>query len=137
MTTKAPYRTRQQRELLQYLRATPGMHHTAAEIHEHFNGGERPIGMATIYRQLERFVDEGIVRKYVLETGDGACYEYEQEADECLSHFHCKCEKCGRLIHLECADLEEIRTHLLRHHGFDWHAGKTVFYGLCDACRRE
>ena len=78
MTTKAPYRTRQQRELLQYLRATPGMHHTAAEIHEHFNGGERPIGMATIYRQLERFVDEGIVRKYVLETGDGACYEYEE-----------------------------------------------------------
>ena len=30
-----------------------------------------------------------------------------------------------------------IRTHLLRHHGFDWHAGKTVFYGLCEACRRE
>ncbi len=135
MMPKAPYRTRQQQELLQFLRATPGVHHTAAEIREHFSQDDRPIGMTTIYRQLERFVDEGIVRKYVLETGDGACYEYAEEQEECQSHFHCKCERCGRLIHLECAELEEIRTHLLRHHGFDWHAGKTVFYGLCSACR--
>ena len=31
---------------------------------------------------------------------------------------------------------QEIRTHLLKHHGFAWNAGKTVFYGLCDQCRK-
>ena len=135
MAARAGYRTRQQEELLRYLKAAPGRHHTAAEIHAHFAAAGQPIGTATIYRQLERFTDEGIVRKYVLETGESACYEYVEQADHCTAHFHCKCEQCGRLIHLDCDELREIRTHLLEHHGFAWNAGKTVFYGLCDQCR--
>ena len=134
---KAPYRTRQQEELLQYLRATPGRHHTAAQIREHFAAGEKAIGTTTIYRQLEKLVDEGTVRKYVLGTGDGACYEYVESADACAGHFHCKCEKCGRLIHLDIGALREIHGHLQRDCGFSWDAGRTVFYGICDQCQKK
>ncbi len=135
MSAKATYRTRQQEELLKYLRSTAGRHHTAAQIRDHFSGKGQPIGTATIYRQLEHFVSEGSVRKYMLETGDSACYEYVEEAQPCASHFHCKCEKCGRLIHLDCGELQEIRGHLQKEHGFDWDSGRTVFYGICDRCQ--
>ena len=47
---KGAYRTRQQDELLEYLKETPGMHHTAAQIRDHFRGREKSIGTATIYR---------------------------------------------------------------------------------------
>ncbi len=136
MPSRTTYRTRQQEELLEYLRGTAGQHHTAAQIRDHFAAGGREIGLATIYRGLERLVGEGTVRRYVLETGDSACYEYVGKDEDCASHFHCKCDRCGKLIHLECDELEEIRGHLLREHGFAWEAGRTVFYGLCENCRK-
>ena len=136
MAAKGAYRTRQQDELLRFLKNNPGAHHTAAQIRDYFAHQDQPIGTATIYRQLERFVEDGTVRKYLLETGDSACYEYVGEGSGCSEHFHCKCERCGRLIHMDCEELKEIREHLLTHHGFEWNSGKTVFYGICDQCRK-
>lgn len=133
---KTGYRTRAQEELLAYLQATPGVHHTAAELKEHFEAHGTPIGTATIYRQLERFVDEGRIQKYLIGPGESACYAFVNASPACASHFHCKCEQCGRLIHLDCEELREIQAHLLDHHGFQWNTGKTVFYGLCDQCRK-
>ena len=66
---RTTYRTRAQDELLAYLSAEPGKHFTAAEIRDHFAKQEKPIGTATIYRQLERFVAEGKIRKYILGPG--------------------------------------------------------------------
>ncbi len=137
MAPRTTYHTRQQKEILGYLRSTPGQHHTVAQIRDYFSQCGQPIGTTTIYRQLERFVEEGAVRKYMLETGDSACYEYEEKAASCSSHFHCKCEKCGRLIHLDCDELQEIRNHLLKEHGFAWNSGRTVFYGVCSQCRMK
>ena len=131
------YHTKQQDELLAYLKDRRGVHLTAAQIRDDLVRAGRPISTATIYRQMEKLVAEGTVRKYLLETGDSACYEYADDPTrDCSSHFHCKCEKCGRLIHLDCEELREIRRHLLSEHGFDWDAGRTVFYGICDQCRQ-
>jgi Fur family ferric uptake transcriptional regulator len=135
MAGKTTYRTRAQEELLAFLKTTPGQHYTAAEIKNHFAGQENPIGTATIYRQLERFVDEGCVRKYVIGPGDSACYAYVKD-QQCASHFHCRCDVCGRLIHLDSDELREIQAYLLDQHGFSWDSGKTVFYGICDQCRK-
>lgn len=135
MARKTVYRTRAQEELLTFLKASPGTHHTAAEIRDYFAGQEQPIGVATIYRQLERFAKDGQIQKYILGPGDSACYAHVEDT-RCAEHFHCKCEKCGKLIHLECDELREIQSHLLEHHGFAWNTGKTVFYGTCDQCRK-
>ena len=134
---KGGYRTRQQDELLDYLRENPGAHHTAAQIRAHFTDREQSIGTATIYRQLERFVEDGTVRKYQLGSRGSACYEYVAQSETCAQHFHCKCEICGRLIHLNCDQLQGLREHLLQSHGFAWNSGKTVFYGLCEPCRKR
>ncbi len=136
MAGRTGYRTRAQKELLAYLKATSGEHHTVAELKKHFADEGAPIGTATIYRQLERFVDEGDIQKFFVGSGESACYAFTDSPAACPAHFHCKCEQCGCLIHLDCEELREIQTHLLEHHGFAWNAGKTVFYGLCDQCRK-
>ena len=135
MAGRTPYRTRAQKELLDYLKTGHGRHFTVAEIREHFSGENQPIGTATIYRQMERFVEEGSVRKYVLGPGESACYAYAGDQDR-TAHFHCKCEVCGALIHIDCSELQEIRTHLQDRHGFIWNAGRTVFYGICKQCQK-
>ena len=136
MAGRTPYRTRAQKELLDYLKTAPGKHFTVAEIREHFSGNNEPIGTATIYRQMERFVEEGSVRKFTLGPGESACYAYAGDQG-CESHFHCKCEICGALIHMDCSQLRKIRVHLMDHHGFVLDAGKTVFYGVCSQCRKD
>lgn len=136
MAERAPYRTRQQMAILRHLQSTPGEHHTVASLKTFFDTQSVSIGTATIYRQLEKLIEEGLVRKYTLEAEESACYEYVgTSCNQTVPHFHCKCEKCGQLIHLPCDALSSIREHLLEHHGFLWNSGKTTFFGICQKCQ--
>ena len=130
------YKTRQRERLLSYFETLPGVHLTAADVCDFFKTQENPIGQSTIYRQLESLVQEGLLKKYILEGNHSACFEYvephsHQKAEIC---FHCKCEKCGKLIHLHCGELEELQSHLLSAHHFKPNPLRTVFYGLCEEC---
>lgn len=130
------YKTKQREIMMEYLEAMPGKHITAGDVCEHFKSKGQTIGQATVYRQLERLVDEGIVGKYIIDGNSPACFEYmgadsHKGAEVC---FHCKCEKCGKLIHMHCEELEGIGEHLYEHHGFILNPLRTVFYGVCDEC---
>lgn len=131
------YKTRQRDILENYLKTIPGVHFTAAEIVEYFRAGDAPIGQATIYRQLEKMVSEGTVKKYVIDGISAACFEYvDPKAHNCNSEcYHCKCVKCGKLIHLHCGEVLALRSHLAAHHQFTLDPVRTVFYGLCDQCK--
>jgi ABC-type Zn uptake system ZnuABC Zn-binding protein ZnuA len=50
--------------------------------------------------------------------------------------YHCKCEKCGKLIHLQCDEVENLRKHMMEHHSFEMNPVRTVFYGICSDCRK-
>ncbi|MCR5067308.1 MAG: transcriptional repressor [Erysipelotrichaceae bacterium] len=136
MNSKSQYKTRQKDTLQEYLQSIPHRHFTIADVCDHFSAQGRPIGQTTVYRQIEKMVDEGKVNKYTFEGNSAACFEYK--GDECQSAagqcFHCKCEKCGKLIHLHCADLTNVEKHLLEHDHFVLDVRRTVFYGLCDQC---
>ncbi|MCR5294476.1 MAG: transcriptional repressor [Lachnospiraceae bacterium] len=136
MPIRSKYKTKQKEVLLEYLKTNPGVHITAADVCACFKKNGTPISQATIYRHLEKLVDEGLINKYIIDAGSPACFEYvgagsPPRAETC---FHCKCEKCGRLIHLHCDELEEIQGHLLREHRFKIDPLRTVFYGLCEDC---
>ncbi len=139
MNTRTKYRTRQKELLLSYLETVPGVHVTAADVCDHFRALGTSIGQSTVYRQLESLVAEGVLNKYVIDQNSPACFEYvgtegHVEAEVC---FHCKCEKCNRLIHMHCEELEEIEKHLLAEHRFRLNPLRTVFYGLCEQCMDE
>lgn len=132
---KAAYKTKQQDLLYSYLREMQGKHFTAEDVRTHFEQKKISIGIATIYRQLEKLVNEGKIQKYFIDDHSAACFEYA--GDDCSKneqHFHLKCELCGRLIHLECEELQELGGHLKTEHGFVINPLRTVFYGVCTDC---
>ncbi len=136
MSEKNQYKTKQREELLNYLCSSRSEHVTVNEICGHFQRRGCPIGTATVYRQLERMVDEGLVSKYTVDASSPACFAYiGADSHAAQTCFHCKCERCGRLIHLHCEELESLGDHLLEEHGFRLNPMRTVFYGLCEACR--
>lgn len=130
------YKTKQQVLLLSCFKAMQGRHFTAEDVSAYFQKQNISIGIATIYRQIEKFVAMGVVQKYFLGEQNAACFQYMgEECHKEVSHFHLKCEKCGTLIHLECHDLEQLSSHLMAEHGFALDPFRTVFYGLCENCR--
>ncbi len=133
------YKTKQRDILLSYLERAPRVHFTAGDVYEYFHSQGSSIGQSTIYRQLESLVDEGIVNKYMIDPNSPACFEYlgcecSKEPDTC---YHCKCEVCGKLIHLHCEEMNEMSGHLLKEHGFIMDPKRTVFYGLCEDCGKK
>ncbi len=136
---RSKYKTKQRDMLLAYLKALAGEHITAGDVCDYCKEQGAAIGQSTVYRQLESLVDEGLVNKYTIDSNSPACFEYvgpdvHSDKDTC---FHCRCDRCGVLIHLHCEELKEIEEHLLKEHGFKLNSMRTVFYGLCENCAKE
>ena len=87
--------------------------------------------------EIQDLVEQGLVAKYVVDGTSSACFEYLGHDEHCHKHicFHCKCEKCGKVIHLECGEMTHLGEHMLEDHGFQWDFTRTVFYGICEECR--
>ena len=125
------YKTKQSEIVLSYLKQNSDSHLTANEIAMALSN--QNVGKTTVYRHLEKLCRDGAVRKYILEEGDSACYQYIGD-NACHSHFHLKCLSCNKLLHLECDHLSEIETHINAHHNFKVDSSRTVFYGICEEC---
>ena len=129
------YNTKQGQLIAELLKSEKGRHFTADAIISDLASKGHKVGKATVYRHLEKLINAGQVRKYIVEEGTSACYEYIGDSHECKSHYHLKCSSCGELLHIRCDFLDEVSSHILGHHGFTVKPEKTVLYGICKNCR--
>lgn len=137
MSDNSEYRTKQREAILHYLKNSNAGHVTIDEVLNMLKVQGESVGRTTIYRYMEKLTVQGILRKYYIEEGAGACYQYINESQKCHEHFHLKCLRCEQLLHLECNYLNGIGEHILKHHGFQIDNTKTVFYGICEKCREN
>ena len=82
-------------------------------------------------------MQSGVIRRFETPGVKSFVYQYANHHDNCDSHYHLKCVKCGRLIHLECSKLDEVRAHIISEHDFIIGCGESVIYGQCTACANE
>ena len=128
------YKTRQRDSILRYMTEHKDHHVTVNMISDYLSQQGTPVGTATIYRHLEKLVEQGCVRKYTVDASTGACFQYVEPNTQCHEHYHLKCEKCGQLIHLKCHLAKELTEHIASSHGFTVDPLRTVFYGICREC---
>ena len=131
------YRTKQKQIVLDYFQANRGVHITAAQAGAQLHAQGENIAPSTVYRCMERLENEGVLRKYIIDETSAACWQYVEEPGQCHDHFHLKCTGCGALLHVDCDYLDTLADHILEHHGFEIDNLKTVFYGLCESCRKK
>lgn len=137
MAISNEYKTKQREIIQNYLENHGENHVTIDEVLNHLRDNNISVGRTTIYRYMEKLTEAGTLRKYFLEEGMGACYQYVGENEECHSHFHLKCIKCGVLLHVKCDYLAGADKHILEEHGFEIDNTKTVFYGWCKSCKEN
>lgn len=131
---KADYKTKQKDAILAYIKSLEGNHTTVNAISDVLKEHNQHVGTTTIYRYLAKLVEEGSVKKYILDGVSGACFEYVDSKNACNSHHHFKCEECGKLIHFECTALTDLQNHLAKEHQLDLNCKKNILYGRCREC---
>ncbi len=129
------YRTKQGDLVLSCFLQNKGMHLTIEDICTILKEKGTPVGTTTVYRQVQKLTDEGLVTKYNIDKDSAACYQYAGES--CRMHFHLKCTKCQELFHSTCTYIDSVENHIFEHHGFKVDNSKTVFYGICKGCLRS
>ena len=129
---KQEYSTKQRGVILELLKES-STHITAKDVLARLDEKGIKISTATVYRALDTFEKEGVIRKMSLGDGLGACYQYTSDAS-CHGHFHLKCIECGELIHLSCDFLDKMEKHIYDEHAFTISSGRTVIYGKCAKC---
>jgi Fur family transcriptional regulator, ferric uptake regulator len=110
--------------------AAEGAHLSARDVAEAVQARAPELHQATIYRALDVFVDEGLVRRS--ELGDGrAVYEIAAEH----RHHHVVCTSCGRVAHVHDEAIRETLALVERESGFTLADTELTFPGTCPSCR--
>ena len=100
--------------------------------HECFERARRAVprlGIATVYRNIRRLVDEGRLRAVAL---PGTADRYEVSGKH--HHHHFQCRQCDRVFEVDhCSgDFAGMAPG-----GFSVERHEIILYGLCPACGRQ
>ncbi|MDR2091524.1 MAG: transcriptional repressor [Clostridiales bacterium] len=134
----ANYNTRQGKCISDILKSDPSRHFTVEELGLRIAALGLSVGQTTIYRRLEKLVNQGEVIKYELPGGGGARFQYAGGGGGgAAEHYHLVCTRCNAVEHLECGHADELTEHLKKAHDFIIDKRKTVFFGHCSRCKAE
>ena len=98
---------------------------TAQELH----GRLEDVGLATVYRNLQRLADEGEAEPFRRESG-------EQAFMICGGghHHHLSCRVCGRVERIADCELGDWARGIAARHGFREVEHRAELVGVCAAC---
>ena len=105
---------------------------TVKDIYDKLN---RKIGLTTIYRFVDKLVNDSILTKSV-DARNIVYYQYIEKCN-CDNHFYLKCDKCGILKHIHCECINEITLHILKEHNFKSSENGIIINGICEMCAKK
>ena len=95
------------------------------------------VNTTTVYRLLDKLCAENVIIKYSDINSDKAVYQYAGEKGHCREHLHLKCIKCGKVMHLDCGFMDELREHIMEEHHFQLQCSGDLLHGLCEECAKN
>ena len=104
---------------------------TIKEIYEELN---QEVGLTTIYRLINKLVNDNILIKYINQDNI-TYYEYLGECSK-DNHFYLKCTNCSKLIHIDCDCMKDLEYHIKNKHEFKVNPDNIIINGICKKCSR-
>jgi len=125
--------TPQRAVVLQVMIDNQGKHLSAEDVLREARKKSPNIGIATVYRTLEKLASINVLYKTVFEGGR---YRYELSIGDEHQHHHLICLNCGSITEME-DDLLHILEERLEKSGFHVVDHELKFYGYCPECNRK
>lgn len=126
------YNTKQRAIILDILKENQAKHFNVDALLDKLKANHTPVGRATLYRYLDYLVSTGEVKRYYIEEGYGACYQYTSDGQD--QHYHLKCNGCGKLFHIDFEDVNKLNKAIKKQFGFEVEPSRIVLYGYCKGC---
>jgi Fur family transcriptional regulator, ferric uptake regulator len=98
---------------------------TAQELHGELEG----VGLATVYRNLQRLADEGTADTLRRDNGEQAFLMCDSG-----HHHHLTCRVCGRVERVRDCRLDDWAREVAARHGFAEVEHEAELVGVCKAC---
>ena len=128
----ANYHTEQKKILLDFLRANSENSYTIEEIIDGI--GEGSIGKSTVYRLMNKLVEEKTVLRSAGERGRQFVYRIIA-CEHCRYHLHLQCTGCGKILHLDEQTSNALLSGVKTARGFCVSEEDTVLLGKCSLCQ--
>ncbi|MDQ4055230.1 MAG: transcriptional repressor [Actinomycetota bacterium] len=103
---------------------------SAQEIHELLGRRGEAVGLATVYRTLQRMADAGDVDVLRTESGEAA-YRHCSASH----HHHLVCRECGATVEVEGPAVEAWTRSIAEEHGYADVSHTLEIFGTCPGCR--
>lgn len=123
--------TPQRQEVLQVIFEHRHRHLSAEDIYEILRVRSAEIGLATVYRALDLFIDINILHK--VDFGDGRT-RYEITPHQRHRHHHLICLNCGEVTEAKEDLLNQLEEVIERENDFLVVDHSVKFYGYCKKC---
>lgn len=131
---QADYKLTQQRKaVLKVMQENRGQHLSAEEVLLAAREKAPNIGIATVYRALERLAALGVLYKTIFDEGR---YRYELSDEQTHQHHHIICLLCGRIFEVEESLLNGLEQQL-EGEGFEIINHQLKVYAYCSECRQK
>jgi Fur family ferric uptake transcriptional regulator len=121
--------TKQRLAVAAALAETEGFH-SAQEIHEQLGQRGDSVGLATVYRTLQKLADAGEVDMMRTEEGEAI---YRRCSDS--HHHHLVCRSCGRTVEVEGPAVERWTNTIAAEHGYAEVSHTLEIFGTCRDCQ--
>ncbi len=123
------YMTQPRKRLLTYLKDHRDETFSAKQISDRLS----EISVSAVYRNLSSLEQEGAVRR-VNKAGSRENFYQYLAAEECRSHLHLSCKRCGKTFHMDAQETEDLVERIAALDKFAVDRSDTVLYGVCEKC---
>lgn len=94
---------------------------------------DQGITLSTVYRSLQTFEAEGLVKKELSPHSKEALYSVKEE-----EHGHTlECVRCHKKIPLDYCPFEEVNEEIKKKTGFTLEEENSILYGVCAECAEK
>ena len=134
----AEYQTQQKTLLLDYMARHAEDTLSMEEVAEGLKSdlGDKAPGKSTVYRLVNRLVEEGTVRRFNADDSRRSLYQIVG-GKNCHHHLHMKCTQCGKLVHMNDEQSERIIEQIYGDSSFAVNQEQTTLYGSCAECSKR
>jgi Fur family ferric uptake transcriptional regulator len=105
---------------------------TVQEIADQLRAGDRPVGIATVYRTLELLETLKLVQR--LDVGGGSTRYEAAMPGGAHHHHHLVCDRCGKVTPFEDERLERAIEKLAARLDYTVGEHDVILKGSCPAC---
>lgn len=122
--------TEQQRDMIRYI-FSQHHHFDAEQLITDMKASGSGVSRATIYRNLTKLVDAGLLRK--LETGTRTYFEHDYGYPQ---HEHLLCQVCNKMIEFQNPAIDTVIRDVAAKHHFQSAGHTLIIRGTCAECNR-